>query len=80
MTERRFSYLVSGFDYETQGRIDVEIARARVYDYDLEYIDWQHQFDMIIADVYGRDEADRIAVRKANVASRIETICSAIVG
>ena len=80
MTERRFSYLVSGFDYETQGRIDDEIARARVYDYDLEYIDWKHQFDRIIADVYRRDEADRIAVRKANVASRIETICSAIVG
>ena len=80
MTEQRFSYLIAGLDIETQNEIDDEIARIRVYDYDLKYIDWQHQFDVVIMDIYRRDEADRVRIRKAEIAGRIETICSAIVG
>ena len=44
MTYERFSYLVGGLDYETQYRIDTEIARLTAYDHDAD-LDWELLFN-----------------------------------
>ena len=52
MTYERFSYLISGLDWETQHRIDTEIARIRVGDYDLEHVDWELFLNQFLAAEY----------------------------
>ena len=52
MTYKRFSYLVSGLDWETQHWIEIEIARIRVWDYDLEYVDWEALLNQHLAAEY----------------------------
>ena len=52
MTYKRFSYLVSGLDWETQHRIDAEIARISVEDRDLEYVDWEALLNQHLAAEY----------------------------